>query len=115
MDLAEGIEKYDGLIRLIELGRKREVFEGFSDLRSAMGDKSLRRLVCPLCARSLGRGKWVGSREKLVTIADCPEHGTLKFVITAFHDGNGFSASRRVSAASEEMIASYDRKLTAVK
>lgn len=50
-----------------------------------------------------------------MTIADCPEHGTLKFVITAFHDGSGFSASRRVSAASEEMIESYGRKLAAVK
>ena len=115
LDLAAGIENYNNMAGLAKLGSEKEIIDGFADLKSALGDKRLQKLVCPLCSRSLGRSEWIGTRGKRVALASCPEHGTLKFMITAFRNGAGFSAARRVSPASEEMIASYEERLAKVR
>lgn len=115
LDLAHGIENYNNLMILAGIGGKKETIGGYSDLKAALYDKNLRRTVCPVCGAQLRGGKWIGTRGKRVALADCPEHGTLKFVITAYRAKDGFCATRRVLPASAEMIASYSEKLAAVR
>lgn len=115
LDIKAGIGGYDNMLRLSGLGGKREIAEGFADMESALNDEKMRRFICPLCERKLSGGEWIGRRGKRVALAECPEHGMLKFAVTASHVKTGFCATRRVTPASEEMIASYSQRLAAVK
>ncbi len=112
MDVSAGIADYDEMIKLTELGNNREIVEGFKSLGAALGDKSLRRIECPLCAVELEGGKWIGKHGKRMNFAKCPRHGILKFTLTAFNtDRESFSTARRVVPATEDMLENYIEKL----
>ena len=115
LDLDAGIRNYDNILSLVRLGSKKETAHGFSDIHCALRDKTMCRQICPICGSRTSKGKWIENRGKRISLAVCPEHGTLKFVVTAFRDGDKFSACRRVLPASEEMIERYSERLSALR
>ena len=115
LDLSQGMENYENIMSLVRLRGQKETAGGFENKSCALRDKTMCRQVCPICGSRLRKGEWIESRGKRISLAQCAEHGTLKFVVTAFKDGDKFAACRRVLPASEEMIAQYSEKLAAAR
>lgn len=115
LDMDAGIRDYGAITRLCSFGARKEVYSGFKTMRDAFEDERASRIECPLCKTALEKNEWVEKRGKRITLSRCPQHGMLKFMLSAYNSENCFSVARRVSQASDEMIASYDSRLAAVK
>lgn len=115
LDMRRGVEDYARLTSIKTMSSRRDTFTGFKSLRDALGDERLQTLCCPVCEKELGHAAWIGARGKRTAVAACPEHGALKFALSAYRDGKSFSVIRRISPASDEAAESYALKLAEAK
>lgn len=89
--------------------------DGFKTALAAFSSDGMLETKCPFCEKDLSHKGFITKRSTKTAVAVCDEHGSFKYRVTVFRQGETYSIKKKVSLASDDMIKSYNEKKDLVK
>ena len=113
LDMVKGIAEYAEMSSTAAAVPIVKEYFDRADGDNIVRDRRVDELLCPACNKKMKLREWLFSNKRACrTLAECDEHGIYLVKLKAARiSDNNYTITRSVFTASDEDIASYERKL----
>lgn len=113
LDMVKGIAEYAEMSSTAAAVPIVKEYFDRADGDNIVRDRRVNELLCPACNKKMKLREWLFSNKRACrTLAECDEHGIYLVKLKAARiSDNNYTITRSVFTASDEDIASYERKL----